>query len=94
MRNGGGVPYHVHLQPCGLERPDGGLAARAGALHDHVDFLDAVFLDRLGDLGRGDLGGEGVDFLVPLKPTFPPEAHARMLPPLSLTQTMVLLNVE
>jgi hypothetical protein len=53
-----------------------------------------VFLDRLGDLGRGDLGGEGGGLSRSLKPTFPPEAHARMLPPLSLTQTMVLLNVE
>src|SRR5688572_18226725 len=34
----------THLEACGLQRTDRGLAARARALHEDVDLLDAVLL--------------------------------------------------
>src|SRR3954463_9986945 len=42
------------LEACGLERTDGGLASRAGALDEDVHLLHAVLLC----LARGRLGGE------------------------------------
>src|ERR671921_2702798 len=46
------------LEPCGLQRTDRGLAARARALHEDLDLLQAL-LDALAGCGvGGDLRGE------------------------------------
>jgi len=39
------------------------------------------------------LAAKGVDFLDPLKPTIPGELQHKTFPPVSVTVTMVLLNV-
>src|SRR5919112_2774808 len=49
----GDVPHARHLEPGGLQRPDRGLAARAGALHEDLDLLHAL----LDALARGRVGG-------------------------------------
>src|SRR4051812_5273182 len=47
-----------HLEPRGGERPDGGLAPRARALHVHVDLLQAVLLRAPGGGLRRELRGK------------------------------------
>src|SRR5215210_422954 len=53
------VAHARDLEAGGLQRPDRGLATRAGALHEDLDLLHAL-LDALarGGVGR-DLRGEG-----------------------------------
>src|SRR5687768_18475960 len=46
------------LQAAGIERADGGLAARAGALDAHFHHLHTVFLRGIAGLLGGDLRGE------------------------------------
>src|SRR5690606_28778971 len=45
MRDGGHVRDIADLQAAGVESPDGGLAAGAGAIDAHIDVLEAVQLD-------------------------------------------------
>src|SRR5690606_34168805 len=67
--HGGDVLDAGHLDAGVLQRPDGGLAARAGPLDQHVDLADAVLhgppgarLGRhLGGERRGLPGGFGAD---------------------------------
>ena len=93
MRLGGDISYRADLQAGGLQRPDRGLAARARALHEYIDLLTAALLRFAGGVLGGQLGGDGVDFREPLKPTLPDEAQAMTLPCRSVIVTIVLLNV-
>src|SRR4051812_47266042 len=52
--HGGDVLDRPDLQPGGGQRPDGGLAAGAGTLDEHVDLAHAV----LHRPARGGLGGQ------------------------------------
>src|SRR4028118_906244 len=58
VRHRGDVLDGAHLEACGLERADGGLAARARALHEDVDLLHAVLLRLAGAVLGGHLRGE------------------------------------
>src|SRR3954454_21127154 len=48
VRNWGDVGDRADLQADRLQRPDGGLAAGAGTLHEHVDLAHAVLLRAAG----------------------------------------------
>src|SRR5207302_11318919 len=53
VRNRSDIGDRADLQPDRLQRPDGGLAAGAGTLHEHVDLAHAVLLRAAcGGLGR------------------------------------------
>src|SRR5215212_3759563 len=58
VRLRGDIGNCADLEACRLQRPDRGLAARTGALHEHVDLLDAVLLRLAGGVLRGQLRGE------------------------------------
>ncbi len=59
------------LEAGSLQRADRGLAARARALHEDVDLLDAVLLRLAGSVLGGELSSDGVDLREPLKPRGP-----------------------
>src|SRR5690349_19019612 len=58
VRLRGDVGNRAHLEAGGLQRADGGLAARTRALDEHVDLLHAVLLRLAGSVLGGELGGE------------------------------------
>ena len=58
VRLRGDVRDRADLQAGGLQGTDRGLAARAGALDEHVDLLHAVLLRAAGRRLGGELRGE------------------------------------
>src|SRR4051812_16503543 len=71
VRERGDVFDGLDREPRSLERGDGALAARAGALDLDLDLLDAVLRGgRRGGLGRA-LGGERRALAAPLEPDGP-----------------------
>src|SRR3954451_3226377 len=58
VRLRGDVGNRADLEAGRLQRPDRGLAAGTGALHEHVDLLDAVLLRLAGGVLCGQLCGE------------------------------------
>src|ERR1700739_2191457 len=58
VRLGGDVGDRADLQAGGLQRPDRGLAARARALHEHVDLAHPVLLGLACGVLGGQLSGE------------------------------------
>src|SRR6476469_1907700 len=58
VRLRGDIGNRADLEAGRLQRPDRGLAARTGALHEHVDLLDAVLLRLAGGVLCGQLRGE------------------------------------
>src|SRR5207248_7755985 len=58
VRNRGHVLDAADLDPRVLQRADGGLAARARALHQHIDLAHAVLHGPSGALLGSQLGGE------------------------------------
>src|SRR4051812_47618037 len=59
VRLRGDIGNRTDLEAGGLQRPDCRLAARARALDEHVDLLDAVLLRLAGGVLGGQLRGEG-----------------------------------
>src|SRR5581483_6599754 len=59
VRQGRHVLDAEDVEAGGLQRADRGLAARAGAVDEHGDLLDAELDGAAADLRRGHLRGEG-----------------------------------
>src|SRR4051812_36540409 len=55
----GDIPHAGDLEAGGLERADGGLAARARTLDEDLDLLHPLLDALAGGRVSGDLGGEG-----------------------------------
>src|ERR1700722_2108602 len=71
VRNRGDVLNGTDLKAGRLQRPDGGLTARARTLHEHVDLAHAM-LHRPARSGLGGhLGGERSGFTRSLEPDLP-----------------------
>src|SRR3712207_5138028 len=69
--NGGDVLDLTDLEAGRLQAPDGGLAAGAGTLHEHVDLAHAVFHRLAGGVLRRHLGREGRGLAGALEPDVP-----------------------
>src|SRR6476661_6733455 len=67
VRLRGDIGNCADLEASRLQRPDRGLAARTGALHEYVDLLHAVLLRLAGGVLGGQLRGERRRLTRPLK---------------------------
>src|SRR4051812_17428379 len=71
VRNGGHVLDLTDLEAGRLQAADGGLAAGAGTLHEHVDLAHAVLHRLAGGVLGSHLGGERGGLAGSLEPDVP-----------------------
>ena len=92
MRDRRHVLDQSDLESDGFQRADSGFPSGTGSFDEHLNRFQTV-IDR--DLsGDADCAANGVDFLDPLKPSSPADAHEIALPSASEMVTIVLLKVD
>ena len=84
----------VILDPGGLERAHGGLAAGPRTLHVARTERTPCSIAFLAHSSAAICAAKGVDLREPLKPCWPALDHATAFPPTSVIVMIVLLNVD